>query len=525
MAASTADQRELLPRREESKPSCFCRLFGCLGTVVCDLLTIVLILVLICILLPFLLVVCLFPALERLIFCCSKREYMDGISAVQHNLQRGSAIHGVFVCEEKVKASDLHENFKQVYCTSHALRRFTMRAPPRSFLWPYWEPISGHLDDEYHFVTISQQMTMPQVEEYITQLEADMLDFTKPLWKLYIFENFTDEFGKDCSLGILRLHHCMDDGFTALRVFMQGCDPKTPPEAPVRSRGTTRPRTPFYKVPSLFLKAFRKLLLMPPDSPSTFKNSQWLYDDGPKTCSWHTLPDVSVDDLKAFGKSEYGGGATVNDMLVVALQGAFRRFASGSGSALSDLTACIWVSLSPMSDIFKTLEQVPLVWGNSNLGACYIKLNLVDAPDEVVRGKVIPVVEAMRKKTASPELPFEAPLAAKLQALFGWMPRVIARPLWNATAYKVSVSTSNVPGPSFPVKWCGAPLRTMSFFVPPTATISIFVTISTYNGTISVGMSADAALLSMDDVRKLTGECFADEMRNILATRDKLPSV
>ena len=43
------------------------------------------------------------------------------------------------------------------------------------------------------------------------------MDFDRPLWELWVFENYTDDSGKACSMIMMRLHHCMLDGFTGLR--------------------------------------------------------------------------------------------------------------------------------------------------------------------------------------------------------------------------------------------------------------------------------------------------------------------
>merc|ERR1711920_185607 len=135
------------------------------------------------------------------------------------------------------------------------------------------------------------------------------------------------------------------------------------------------------------------------------------------------------------------------------------------------------------------LDELPLKWGNRTLGAVYIPLPMGELGSKET-------LEAMRAHTNHPSLPIEAGTASMLMDLIGWFPPAVMRPLWPALAFKSTISMSNVPGPQFPLEWCGMPIRTMMFFVPPTGTLSVFVTMATYNGELSVGMSADGALLT-----------------------------
>merc|ERR1719261_1164701 len=97
----------------------------------------------------------------------------------------------------------------------------------------------------------------------------------------------------------------------------------------------------------------------------------------------------------------------------------------------------------------------------------------------------------------------------------GWLPAWLGRLVWNTTTNKVSVSMSNVPGPQFAMKWCGGPVSRMLFFVPPTGTVSLFATIATLNGDVTVGLGGDAAVFSDETLEKIAGRYFEEEIKNL----------
>jgi len=325
---------------------------------------------------------------------------------------------------------------------------------------------------------------------------------------------------------IMKGHHCMHDGFTALRMVLQGADPRKPPEdvrEQSRSRGSAGSRQRLSCCATLInaWKAFKQLLLMSNDPVSPVKSQVYARPEDAKVCAWHTLRTLGVQDLKDFGRSEAGGGATVNDLLLTALGGALRRHcgaASAAHSAASpmpeEITACIWVARAPLAHVYKDFDEVPLKWGNSTLGACYIKIPLHEPTS--ADGPVPAALVDMKARTSAPELMIQALLATKLLGMFGVGPRVLMRPLWRLMCNKISLSTSNVPGPSFDMAWCGAPVNQMVFFVPPQGTISVFLTVITYAGKVTVGMGADGALLSPHALKQITGEFFEAELMRMM---------
>jgi len=480
--------------------------------VILDILTVVILIALAPILLAILLLVCAFPILDRLLH--PRREYMDGISSAYINHIMEAVIHGLVTATERKDADSVFEAFDKTYVSTSRpeFARFKQRVVKRDWLWPYWTDASANFDRNHHFRVVKDPLTKEGLEQRLAQIQTDIMDIERPLWELWHFENFTDVDGKASSVTMLRMHHAVADGFTGMRVIMQGAQPNKPPAEVVQSRGDRRPRLGLCQLVRYWLRSIRKLLLMQDDKPSTFKATTRLTPTARKVVTWNELKAANVADLKALGKEL--NGATINDILISALAGALRKYTETTPDAglPADLTACTWVSLSPLKHIYTDFDQLPLRWGNSTLGAVYIKLPI--GPDHG-QCSTHETMELLRKSTGDPALMLEAGTATKLLSMMGWLPRLAAAPVWGPLANKVSVSMSNVPGPQFPLEWCSVPVRNMMFFVPPTGTISLFVTIATWDGQIIVGMGVDGTLMSQEALSSIAGELFEAEIRQL----------
>lgn len=480
--------------------------------VVIDLLTILLL----CTLGPMLFAVmgffCLVPILERLLH--PRREYMDGVSAAYLNHVEEAVIHALVTTRDRVDAEAVFRAFEQTYVSSprQEFARFRQRAVRRKWLWPYFTCEHVVVDPSHHFRAVTDHLTQRDMEKKIAEVEGQLMDFDRPLWELWHFQDYTDENGRPCSLIMLRVHHAVMDGFTGLRVMMQGADPNKPSNSAPGNRADRRRRLGCVEMVRFWLRAVRKLLLMPTDSPSVYKSSRLLKPSSARTVAWSSLNCTSVADLKVLGQKLEG--ATINDILMAALTGALKKYAHRTEGAMlpSDVNACTWVSLSPLKHIYSDFRDVPLIWGNSTLGAVYIKLPIGPVHRDVSVGETL---QALRKSTADPALMLEAGTATAMISMFGWLPRLVARPVWPLLTNKVSLSMSNVPGPQFALSWLGVPVRHMLFFVPPAGSISLFVTIVTWNGSINVGMGIDSELFSQEDLKQICGEFIQGEIEEL----------
>jgi len=117
----------------------------------------------------------------------------------------------------------------------------------------------------------------------------------------------------------------------------------------------------------------------------------------------------------------------------------------------------MWVSLRGIS-----LSEPP-AFGN-RIGAVYLKLPLQE-------GDLMTRVDKVKRMTASLNGTPEPFIAYALMQVVGLLPRPIAQFFFKMIAFKVTTSTSNMPGPRYGVALGKVEIDEMVFFVPPQRTI------------------------------------------------------
>ena len=394
-------------------------------------------------------------------------DYLDFVSACQLNMDPGVVgnVQSAIVLEGCVPFATIVERFRSVYLgpTGAPLiqryRRLCSVAHASAWRWPHWftPPRVPSLDERYHFHDHGAVDSFAKVEEFVTASLSEGLDIKRPLWQLHYWSSVGAPDGKQRSVFLLKVHHCIADGFSTLRAVLTACQrrdglqisdgnaragpaaasariPKDADHAKERAAALAKAK------PVSLPAAIAKMLLLPQDPVGVLKSAQHLQPDSarvgaanwPGTESRGTATmraqDVSVEWLKEIGRAT-PMQATVNDLLLAALAGALRRhvigrqFAkSGGASPAAAAQAVMWVSLAPFRDLFKPHTELPLTWGNGALGAVYLALPLdISEPGP----RLQETCNRVRQLTRSPE----PVLGNVLIGLFGALPRFIARPI------------------------------------------------------------------------------------------------
>ena len=81
-----------------------------------------------------------------------------------------------------------------------------------------------------------------------------------------------------------------------------------------------------------------------------------------------------------------------------------------------------------------------------------------------------------------------------LRALVVW-PRGSERLAIDFFSSKATVVVSNMPGPAQPIRLAGVTVKGMFVMAPRSGSVGLSVTIFSYNGRVTFGVNADAALL------------------------------
>lgn len=320
----------------------------------------------------------------------------------------------------------------------------------------------------------------------------------------------------------LKYNHVMADGYHLMRVLMGGIMERLAKDKPeiletIRSK-TSGDRGQNGVSASKFLPALTKLVFMQDDPPSAVKAPVLLSSKAPRTARCATSKS-SVEDIKPVVK-KMGDAYTINDALFGCLSTAITKFAAKKGMPLKeDLTAVIWVALKPPSDVYRLPSELPVPEpDNTTLSNVYLKFprttNNADATKEI------------NKRFSGLKGSPEPILAQGLRSGFGVLPKKMTNAVWPAMSNKVSLSVSSLPGPTWAIDFCDTVVDNVAFWVPPVGSISLFATMMTFNGKISVSMSADESVANGLELGALC-QGIADEIDDLVQShnhRNSLPT-
>jgi len=371
---------------------------------------------------------------------------------------------------------------------------------------PNWE------DDPYFDIdTHLQRIALPSpggdpaLQEFVSGLMSTPLNPNKPLWHMYYVENYNGG-----SAVVARLHHCIGDGISLVRVLLSITDdrPDAPwPEPPIvdERRSTRLGRllmTPLALTgrglkmtrralegslavvddPGILVglarrgveagMALGKLLLIPPDEKTILRGQC----GGIKRASWSQ--PISLEEVKAIGRRY---GATVNDVLISAVTGGVRRYLESRQQPVDGLNirAVVPYSIRLDEDLNSLGNKFGLVFLSLPIGIS----NLVN------RLKVVKLRMDQIKDTP------EATVAFGILETIGMTSSQVEHIIVNIFAVKASGVVTNVIGPRQPIYIAGRMLKGMVFWVPQPGSIALGVSIFSYNSEVIVGVASDESVI------------------------------
>jgi hypothetical protein len=431
-------------------------------------------------------------------------QYLDPVSSNQINRDPEYVMncHILLPTCDVVSKEKTYEVF-DFYCQKFA--RFRERVVVRPYLWPYWEPVEK-VDLSQHIFFDSTEMDHDTLQELISKSLTQGLNPLLPLWRFIVFTNYTFQDGTRGSMMFFKYHHCMGDGFTLARTLFTGAEgydelgpDVSKPKSSVKAAGGQGGGFEASKT----LSAAGKLVALQDDPPSALKAKSLLKPLDHRVACWGTSK-ITITEIKKAAKS---GGFTINDMVLAALSASLRQYQMQKGEAVVDPLAAVWVALRPLAEAFQKQDADKVYEpGNTTLGAVYLRLP-VAKEFESRADRVKAICEEISNLKGSPE-----PLLAQgTMGLFGLLPKTLSNPIWHALSNKVSISVSNVPGPSVDFKWCGARPTGLSVFVPPVGTISTFCLITSFNDHITLSLAMDGFLFSNQDAQFIE-KTFQEEL-------------
>lgn len=408
-------------------------------------------------------------------------------------------ITGVVLFEEPIDYDDLVAKLEDRLLP---FRRFRQRIVGRDFRRrPRWQ-----LDDEFdieshvHHVALPEPQDTETFQRYVGKLMSAPIDKTKPLWQAHLVEGAGEGNGL-----VMRIHHSVGDGFALLYVLLGLADdpdaidlpigtmPEPPEHARDRSGGGAEPTDATTDRPeaaanggaeskspgglagrgaNLVRTAYRSLTL--PEEPDT----SLVGDLGvQKRVAW--TDEISVERLKTVGREH---DATINDLLLAATAGAFRRHLQANGEPVDGVTlrSAVPVNLKPMDD------------RDENLGN-YFGLGFLELP--VGEPDIEARLEHVKQNTGALKQGTEAFLLYLLLRIFGRGPPTAQKLVMRLFRDKASAVVTNVPGPTDQFEFCGEAVEDLIFWVPQSNGIGLGISILSYDGSVRVGVASDKGLL------------------------------
>ncbi len=357
---------------------------------------------------------------------------------------------------------------------------------------PYWQDDPAFALARHVFIPENDAdlRTKESLQEYVGELASQPLPDDRSPWQMQLIP----EFGDGGSAIIFRIHHCMGDGIGLIPILFSLMDAE--PEGggmvfpAVIDKDGKPPNKLLLALHAAVVGPFLLLqkMLWRPDKNRLHGRAL----SGTKRVAW-----TDPIDLGVVKEVKNRLGATVNDVLVACVAGAFQRYlARHADEELKRLRVSMPVNVRSR---FEELKM------DNKFAAVLLPLPVVAD----VRERIAATRQVLNRLKRSIE-PFFT--YAAVIVLLKFLPPAVSRFLIDFLASKCTAVLTNVPGPQMPVYVTGRRLRAMLFWVPQRAKVGIGVSILTLTGSLRVGVIADTALIADPG---LLVEAFDEEFREL----------
>lgn len=365
-------------------------------------------------------------------------------------------------------------------------------------LW--WEDVAGFdLEEHLHPVNLEQPAGREELEEFAGSLVSLPLNHSRPLWDLYLIENY----GTGCAV-VFRMHHAIADGIALARLLMSLTDDPADDrvaapasgsaEHPVRALAGDAAHGLFdalvhpQRLATLLTQperivdlartaiadatALAQLAVMPPDRDTALRGKVGVR----KHVTWS--PPIPLERLRDAGHQR---GVTVNDLLLAATAGALRTYLVRHRSPVHDVRAIVPFNLRPLD------QPLPAELGNK-FGLVYVPLPLATADREER-------LREMARRTHRVKESAQGLVAFGILELVGLASESVENLAIDVFAAKGTGVMTNVPGPRRRVTLAGTPLSGTIGWGPTSGELGLGVAMFSYAGEVTIGLCVDAGLI------------------------------
>jgi diacylglycerol O-acyltransferase / wax synthase len=391
--------------------------------------------------------------------------------------------------------------------------RQRVRDVPFEFGRPVWVD-DPHFSLDYHLrhTALPAPGGREELRNLVGRVMAQRIDLSKPLWEMWVIEGLVD----DQWALISKVHHALVDGVSGTDLLGVILDPTPdsspavpdtwnpePPPSNLRLVTETfgdylgspreqlravraRFRAPQRAVRSLAanVKGFAAMTpLVRPRAPSVL-----LGHIGPhRRYAWM---EGSLADIKQI-RSVFGG--SVNDVILTVVTRGYRELLLAHDEDVTDRTVRSLVPVNVRSES----EQGTF---NNRVAALFADLpvGIADPVERLVavRGEMDTLKHSGQAIATDTLVTTAAGFAPPAALAFGT--RLAFKATHAASRQLVETVTTNVPGPQVPLYAAGRQMQTAFPYVPIAGPIRVGTAIFSYNGKITIGVTADRD--SIDDL-------------------------
>ncbi len=411
--------------------------------------------------------------------------------------------------------------------------RRKLRKVPFSLGPPVWVD-DPNFDLRYHVrhTALPAPGGDPQLRQLIARVMGQRLDRDYPLWEYWLVEGLDQ--GRWALIS--KVHHCMVDGVSGTDLYRVIFDlsPEPPPPA-VEDHEQAAPVEPSDL--ELAARAVLNAVLLPFSEGSALyraladpelalrqaadtlrgaaRMAAALWPAAGSSLTGpigrqrrYTWARASLDDVKTIKR---GLGGTVNDVILAVISGAFRTLLLSRGE---EPTPSMVPSLIPVSVRAKGEESI-----YENRVSAFLADLPVDVADPVER------LTAVRTRMTDLKASNEAGAGESMMSLGRYVPFPLAslfvRLAFSIPQREIVTVTTNVPGPQQPLYGLGRRLVEIIPYVPIATTLRTGVSIFTYCGRVTFGITGDYA--TTPDIEVLA-RGIEDGMSELLAAATKAPA-
>ena len=474
---------------------------------------------------------------------------MTSLDAAFYHLERtGQLLHvgGVYTVEGAI---DFERLLADLATRLHLIPRYTERAVsvPFNLAHPTWEP-DPHFDIRHH--VLHQKLRSPGSDEQlvtlVSRLFAQPLKRSRPLWELYQIDGYRGE----RSVIFAKVHHCMIDGVSGVQLLGVMFDP-SPTPAPVPPPEGVREAPPLPTPTAQLVRAVREgvqgglarvqavadlvrnprraLAELGLAADALGELGRMALSDVPSTpfnghvsilrhVVWTTFP---LNAVKAV-KDRLGG--TLNDVVLSTISAALRAYLERAGLNPDR------IELRAMLPVNVRRSDEHLKLGN--------RVSMLVAPLPVHIFDPLERLRQVRAATAHLKERGQAARFTRVLDLMDLLPAAVQRPLgWlQVQASPINTVCTNIPGPPVSLYVQGKRLEKLVPVVPLTQGVGLAFAILSYCDALTIGITADPALVpnseslcdllqaGFDELRVLAGVERAERRGPIRPERQRRPA-